>query len=134
MITETELDAIEARANAATPGPWEIFNDDLDGHIIAGRYSICGGERHEGYVHADDLNIIFIAHARTDVPRLIAEVRQLIAEKETLRRLICGNICRGYNDACFFQGSDEFNPCPLATEEDIADFKYTYSDAMEDEE
>ena len=79
------------------------------------------------------MRLRLLAHARTDVPRLTAEVRRLIAEKETLRLRLCGNICHGDNDACFFQGSDEFNPCPLVTEEDIADFKYTYSDSMEDD-
>lgn len=58
MITETELDAIEARANAATPGPWD----------------------EPGFSALDACDARFVAHARTDVPRLIAEVRRLQSE------------------------------------------------------
>ena len=73
-------------------------------------------------------------HEQRKILRLLDALESILAEKETLRRRLCGNICHGDDDACFFQGSDEFNPCPLATEEDIADFKYTYSEAMEDDE
>jgi hypothetical protein len=58
-----DLDAIEARANAATPGPWKEGSNDV--------YSV--------------RNAAFIAAARTDVPALIARVRELEAECERLK-------------------------------------------------
>ena len=71
-MTEAELDAIEARANAATEGPWEWragfvtmlpSDDDLFERVGGG--------------NAKDEE--FVAHARADVPALIAEARRLRA-------------------------------------------------------
>lgn len=74
MLTPAELDAIEARANAATPGPWT--QRDVDAHMIRGpkrevlyAYDAFGGD---GLANA-----AFIAAARADVPALVAEVRAL---------------------------------------------------------
>jgi hypothetical protein len=82
-ITEAELNAMKARINATTPGPWTSFVEgrDLtsgdsfiqtatqDIYISAGDY-VCGG----GHSSADQ---DFIAHARQDMPRLIAEIERL---------------------------------------------------------
>ncbi len=79
-MTEAELAAIEARANAAQRGPWR---PDIDGP----------GMVYAGALNLDDPmsflialcwqdtggNADFIAHARTDIPALIAEVRRLRA-------------------------------------------------------
>ena len=119
--TDAELDAIEARANAATPGPWEW--EDVDtwpsewGHsgpdlvTVDGETYICkcycvwrdkdgvehreAGPKHPhehfrrnatiirswGYdadgLDVEDVDAAFIAAARSDVPRLVAEVRRL---------------------------------------------------------
>ena len=66
-MTEAEIDAIEARANAATEGPWKVLPPcmvtDGRGMVIARTNDSCNDE--------------FISHARTDVPALIAEVRRL---------------------------------------------------------
>lgn len=78
---ETELAAIEARANKATPGPWyveegrrgvwlTVDETDRTGVITASMYP---GE--EGKVFARDDDFEFITHARTDVPRLVDIVR-----------------------------------------------------------
>ncbi|MEV6737917.1 hypothetical protein AB0N14_13680 [Streptomyces sp. NPDC051104] len=85
--TPLNLDAIEARANAATPGPWMA-----DGHEIYG--SGCGVLDIEQW-KAETLRIEdpegakadaeFMAHARTDVPALAAEIRRLRAELAELR-------------------------------------------------
>jgi hypothetical protein len=101
-LTEDELAAIEELVAAATPGPWYVRNLDDDhaanlvavstapdasrtqrwpnfdaGEIVAAtlvqfpnRYVNCTDERW-------DENAQFIAHARQDIPRLIAEVRRL---------------------------------------------------------
>lgn len=83
-----DLDAIEARANAATPGPW-FFDDGLaqtgEFEYDRTRPPVIGGS--EPVWEADvrdfsDLNSIFIAAARTDIPALVAEVRRLQRELE----------------------------------------------------
>lgn len=83
-MTEDELKAIEARAEAATPGPWETGEEVSYPGRCAGIWpqgdtwnivtTDCG-------VYGPELvDAVFIAHARTDVPALIAEVRRLRAE------------------------------------------------------
>ena len=100
-MTGLDLDAIEARVNAATPGPWitgvrwedpcDVYwvpinrpgsdpdNPHQPDRIALIRYETCGFQ----YPHYEALSdAAFIAHARTDVPALVAEVRRLRAERE----------------------------------------------------
>jgi hypothetical protein len=88
-----DLDAIEARTKAATPGPWKPDVCYVVGQVPEGRP---GGEviAHFGPTRADlryavpsMANVEFAAAAREDVPMLLAEVRRLLevvqqAEKE----------------------------------------------------
>lgn len=69
-MTEDDLRTIEARANAATPGPWFGQSTGVygDGFHLVGRAPDTA---------ATDLE--FIAAARADVPALVAEVRRLRA-------------------------------------------------------
>ena len=72
-----DLDAIEARANAATDGPWRHGNwsDHLgDRRVISGGDGCYEVERLD-IMRAHDAE--FIAHARGDVPDLVAKVRRL---------------------------------------------------------
>jgi hypothetical protein len=90
-VTEDDLQAIELRANAATPGPWAIVYDgssdwsigpqpDPQGLSVAGVWK-------SGWNDGNPPDAEFIASARTDVPALIAEVRRLRAASESpLRR------------------------------------------------
>jgi hypothetical protein len=69
-LTSQQLDDIDARHKAATPGPWkrsEDYSDILapDGSQLASYWLAGDGE--------------FIAHARQDVPALVAEIRRLQA-------------------------------------------------------
>ena len=82
-LTDAYLDAIEQRAHAATEGPWEASaHDHAAGDVPildrTGHYLVicpdCGVRG--GYERAD---AEFIAHARSDVPALLAEVRRLRA-------------------------------------------------------
>lgn len=83
-----DLAAIEARAAAATPGPWTMgrvrherygdfvaaFSDECDVYPPEGESGpVCATSEAE-YANAD-----FIAHARADVPTLLAHVRRLTA-------------------------------------------------------
>lgn len=77
-MTDEELKAIEERANAATPGPWRGF----DTGVLSGPRWVVGNEESRQFYNLADGR--FIAHAREDVPALIAEVRRLRAENERL--------------------------------------------------
>lgn len=90
-MTEEQLQAIEARAAAATEGEW--FANNNDGYSIwrikaPGFIAIADviGDSAE-----TDANAAFIAHAREDVPALVAEVRRLQEHiaglKEILKRI-----------------------------------------------
>ena len=101
-LSERDLEVIEQRAGAATPGPW--FVRHLDDDYAAGLTAVStvpDTGRHEGWPRFDgaeivaativqnpcayavvadgkwDQNADFIAHAREDVPSLVAEIRRL---------------------------------------------------------
>lgn len=71
MLTKEELAANRERADKATPGPWII--DRVNGVI----WSADGRRVFEigGYEEPDDHE--FFAHAREDIPRLLAEIERL---------------------------------------------------------
>lgn len=80
MLTPDQLAAIEARANAATPGPWRSMVIDADnatvwagGNTARTSYRIARVD-----CRAAD-NVEFVAAAREDVPALLAEVKRLTA-------------------------------------------------------
>jgi hypothetical protein len=83
MAKRLDLDAIEARAEAATKGPWDVFEHYCGSCTVAQMRScdklICVNAHEHGlkpYL-SDAANAVFIAAARTDVPALCAEVRRL---------------------------------------------------------
>lgn len=102
-LTDQQIDEIEAREKAATAGPWGFYDGDNYADVAAdlamtGRGSYSYREKiarleDETYwddsAHEDDdeerapeqmaANAAFIAHARADVPALLAEVRRLRA-------------------------------------------------------
>jgi hypothetical protein len=67
-MTEQDLAAIEARANAATAGPWEAT------HQYYACWSLDGPEAN-GPDMMPEGDATFIANARTDVPALVAELK-----------------------------------------------------------
>ena len=95
-LTAADLDTIEQRANAATEGPWEYDG----GGEITQHFSLpepwamvvstdvacmayCYGGSAAGVERDEDAE--FIAHARDDVPALLAEVRRLRAMEQRVR-------------------------------------------------
>lgn len=93
-MNKEQLEVIKKRANKATEGPWKIFEDsEVKGGCQIGTAwdhpqakgpvgivnlatSVTGGEiKNCVYIQGD--NARFIAHARQDVPALIAEVERL---------------------------------------------------------
>ena len=78
-ISREELRGILARCDAATPGPWESYIEGRDCQSGSSFIMTGGANRGEdiylhGATHADQ---DFIASARQDIPRLVAEILQL---------------------------------------------------------
>ena len=87
MSAIDRLNEIEARANAATEGPWEsdeYTEIDPDGFYELSRVIAPDPDDGEDYaigvVHVGILrpDATFIAHARTDVPALVAALREAL--------------------------------------------------------
>lgn len=90
-MTRPDLDAIRARAEAATEGPWEAddnqpFSFELQGIFAPTRkryvLKVDFDEQPENMSDAE-----FIAASRTDVPDLLAYIEQLEARIDTVRTL-----------------------------------------------
>ena len=64
------LNEIEARANAATEGPWEASMDRVE-HTGASAYAVA-------YDVAREQDAEFISHARADVPDMAAALRAVL--------------------------------------------------------
>lgn len=84
MLTDERLAEIEARAQAATDGPWQAALDRPShpsvGDITApgNHHVVCFGHDYDEYGSIDNVaDAAFIAHARDDIPALLAEVRRL---------------------------------------------------------
>lgn len=79
-----DLDAIQARADAATKGEWRANRangiHERDGTCIALTFSPYGDQK--------TLDAAFIAHSREDVPALVAALREARAVAWDARKLI----------------------------------------------
>ncbi len=74
-LTEADLERILARCEAATPGPWRAHLEGRD-HEAGSDFIMTAAEDLE-LIGATVADYDFIAHARQDIPRLIAEIRRL---------------------------------------------------------
>jgi len=88
-MKQAELDIIKARCEAATPGPWvwHIGGDHdwlgpEDGLAILDDGSAAG--EYQQVIAGDSPDGEFIAHAREDVPVLVAEIERLWASLEAI--------------------------------------------------
>ncbi len=114
-----DLDAIKARAAAATPGPWYVERGGEHGDpfwaiaaILRDPYGdnslSCGSDREVAE---------FIAHARTDVPALVAEVERLEAALLAADRVISDGAdkqlvvyaCPVHGEVWRYLGPEDFN-------------------------
>ena len=66
------LDQIEERIEAATEGPWSVYRTRVGTYVT--RPDLLGVAREWSLVW-QDADAEFIAHARADLPRLLAAVR-----------------------------------------------------------
>jgi len=97
-VSDVDLDLIEARAAAATPGPWFPKNDSEYSYGVTYREDptkqvLESGERliaDCAFSDEEHNNYIFIAHARTDVSALINRVRELEAALDRAAELLGG--------------------------------------------
>jgi hypothetical protein len=87
-VTPERIAEIKMRRDAATPGPWEATLDDH------GRDGIeVGVWAHSEYIaelitsDRATADAVFIAHARTDVDDLLAEVERLTAERDEAKAM-----------------------------------------------
>lgn len=91
-LSDAELDVIEARAAAASSAPWRDWIEARDNHcgddfIAIGDFDDSQPDMYVQHsiaarlVPAPAADLVFIAHARQDIPHLIAEVRRLRAER-----------------------------------------------------
>ena len=81
-----DLDAIQARADAATPGPWKHFHWPEGNEVhVTPKKPICAWPGFDGDAGKNArANAAFIAAARTDIPALLAECRRLRAALEEI--------------------------------------------------
>lgn len=110
-MEQQRLDAIRARCEAATPRPWTadlsegdcgVYSEDCprgledcdDACPQCDRWEILKGGLVDGpdyvecgeYSYFSDNDAEFIAHARTDIPDLLADVERLTRELEAAKR------------------------------------------------
>lgn len=78
-IPQERLDAIRKRVDGATRGPWDCYGDYVYEVFDAGEWvdGDLGGVVVPAVTKLSDAE--FIAHARTDIPVLLAEVERLRA-------------------------------------------------------
>jgi hypothetical protein len=80
LLTDAELDAINTRLSLATKGPWTSYVEGRD-HQSGSNFILTGSGENRG----EDIELIgasiadqdFIAAARQDIPKLIAEIKRL---------------------------------------------------------
>jgi hypothetical protein len=79
-LTESDLISIETRLSLATAGPWKSFVEGRD-HTSGSSFIMTGSDATRGsdieLLGASEADQDFIASARQDIPKLIAEIRRL---------------------------------------------------------
>ncbi len=81
-----DLDAIRQRAEAASPGPWAV--NPVNGYQVKlnNGTGFLVAHTHRLTDNKDLRDAEFIAHAREDIPALVAEVERLRNELSAARR------------------------------------------------
>lgn len=87
-LTAQEIEAIRKRAESATEGPWKWDGDSLtyrkhgmlDPIVWANQY---------GDITVEEPDAEFIANAREDIPKLLAEIERLRSEVKSTYLALC---------------------------------------------
>ena len=91
ILTKEQLGAIRARCEAATPGPWDCWwkGNTIKQHTVKSisydgipSVNICSG------ISPKTENAAFIAHARQDIPALLAALEAAEVRVKALERAI----------------------------------------------
>ncbi len=86
MLSNEELDVMDKRVRAATPGPWvavdrnKIIDAEPDEYIV-----LMSNDSSSVMLYKQDAS--FIAHARTDLPAALDEIRRLRKMVEAAREV-----------------------------------------------
>lgn len=103
-MTEEELAEIEARANAATKGPWthetvaqSVCLSPLPEGVEEFEVPLLDHEGNDLWPWGRMEDMAFAYAARADVPALLAKVRRLQAENAQLRELVRDAFAEAYN-------------------------------------
>lgn len=118
-MTATErLAEINARAEAATEGPWAHWNPaDGPSHMEIGG-KVAWKSLRTGSQYGDDEKIphwadaAFIAHARTDVPALVAALEAVLEVHQHFEYSDSRGDGAGCNECRYDDGSHMEYPCP----------------------
>ena len=111
-MDDKELNEIEARANAAPDGPWEaeFYNPSAPpyfyGYVIGDSNQTTILKTQSG---SHEETARFVAHARTDVPKLLTEVRRLRGLLKDVEKMAC-KCDYPESSGCFWCEQDEFQP------------------------
>lgn len=81
-MEKRELDAVRQRIETATEGPWDTAKLASGWHVMYDGYIVAEIYRNEVE------NAEFIAHAREDIPKLLAEIDRLNAELQNARTTV----------------------------------------------
>ena len=128
-LSDERLADIEARAEAATPGPWtgkiepqrypECDDADLPGIVrSANGIEVAAVDERYGDGQNYEADTAFIAHARSDIPALLAELKELRAEREALEKAKNAEPDWWWRDL----DPDENGDCPHQALVDLPDF------------
>ncbi|UWG96800.1 hypothetical protein LPY66_18265 [Dehalobacter sp. DCM] len=96
-MNKEELDAIRDRCEKATPGPWKwiINGNTVQSHAITTDTGECGiQEKICASISPKTRNAEFIAHARTDIPLLLAGIDKLQQGNDYAKELLDKQILR----------------------------------------
>ena len=103
MLSRSEIDEIEARAEKATPGPWYRVEGMLKHYIYSENrdlyFSLQELHQEDGREWPTVETAEFIITARTDVPALCATVREL--RKVLKLAQTCQHCIGAEMDACY---------------------------------
>jgi len=121
--TLKSLDAIQERADKATEGPWEARDCapcTERGRLEVNIWDHTGNFLITSWCDEDDEpgpDAVFIAHAREDVPKLVAALRAVEAVHEPVDALMYGGRSQAHKvQVCTGCGQDDGNwqqwPCP----------------------
>lgn len=91
-MSDSHLDTIKARCAAATPGPW--WNETGTIHAPDWRSGAEHGSTcHPAYTFGSngidwEADADFIAHARSDIPAMVAEIERLQSELDQIANVV----------------------------------------------